>query len=280
MKPLMKQLLVVGMVLQTGCGGGSDSDPAPTQSSGGPLPLKILLAVPDGAWQGTGVDSSGQEKSVRAFVVDREAIQFEVAPPPSQALAVLGAGSWFIASIEQCCAPASTPVIARTSSLGGTPGTSLVTMSHSYAGPLTATIRYANQTYQVSLERDRTRPELISMQTLAGVYSGTYSASISTPTSWTLTIESAGRVTGSDGFGCSWSGTAATSLSGVNAFKLALEATGCAGAAQVITPISGGYVAMGRFSESEPTRTRYPGQPVIDFTIVGPVWLGRQMLAR
>jgi hypothetical protein len=280
MKPLMKQLLLIGMALQIGCGGGSDSEPTPTQSSGGPLPLKILLAVPDGTWQGTAMDSLGQEKTVRAFVVDRQAIQFEVAPPQSQALALLGPGSWFIASIEQCCAPASTPVIARTSSLGGAPGTALITVSHSYAGPLTATIEYANQTYQVSLERDRTRPELISMQTLAGVYSGTYSASIGTPTSWTLTIESGGRVTGNDSFGCSWSGTAATSLSGVNAFKLVLEATGCAGAAQVITPISGNYVAMGRFSEAEPTRTRYPGQPVIDFTIVGPVWLGRQMLAR
>lgn len=69
-------------------------------------------------------------------------------------------------------------------------------------------------------------------------------------------------------------------MSGVNAFKMSLEASGCSASALAGVPVNGTYVAMGRISQADPTRTRYPGQAVIDFTIVGPVWLDAQMLAK
>lgn len=116
-----KAVWMLGFVLAA-CGGDSDPpEPAPP----GPLPLKILTAVPDGAWHGTWLDPANQqENEVRAFFVDREALQIAI-EPRSRAQAALFSDAPFIVSVEQCCVPGQT-VSARTMNAAGETGTATV----------------------------------------------------------------------------------------------------------------------------------------------------------
>lgn len=264
-------------LLLVACGGGGGDDESQSQPPG-PLPDKQLIAVADGAWSATWIDPVTQErKATRAYVTGPWVMQIEIAPAATSP-AMLAPADWFVTWVDRPLgATTGSPVTAQTIGLGEGVGTASVTYSFN-AGVLDATIAHANKTFAIRFQRDMSSPSRISPLALSGVYSGTFRSGAST--NWTLTIQEDGRITGSDAFGCTWSGTAATSGSGLNAFKLMLEATGCPNSGQANLPVNGNYVAMGRITHADPTRTMYPNQNVIDFTIFGPVWLGPQMLAK
>jgi hypothetical protein len=271
-----KYSLLTGVLLLAACGGGDDSDPQSPPP--GPLPDKLLIAVADGAWAATWIDPVTQErKATRAFVTGPWVMQVEIAPATTSG-AMLAPNAWFVTSVDRPLGvSAGSAVTAQTIGLGEGAGTATITYSFS-SGAVNATIEHANKTYAILFQRDRAEPTRISPRALSGVYSGTFGSQGST--NWTLTIQEDGRITGSDAYGCTWTGNAATSGSGLNAFRLTMEATGCPSTGQAFVPVNGSYVAMGRIAQADPTRTKYPGQDVIDFTIVGPVWLGPQVLAK
>jgi len=260
-----------------GCSGGSDKPlTSPPANGAAPPPVIVLIAPPQGYWEGTITDSQSVQRSARVIATDTGEFQLYMSP-----FAVLGgpvnvvgfSTDWLVAYGDRCCGTASLPV--TTLQIGGlvNPGEIANTAleGQTFRGEITSgSNRYAfNVTTQSAANP-------LTLDALAGTYTGSTAAYQTTPMAWTLTIETTGRITGSDDYGCQWTGTA--SVSRANVFKLAMSASGCA--ANPLAPKNGNYIALGRQRDAHPAHPLYPGQTTIEFATFGPAWLGYRTFAR
>lgn len=261
-----------------GCGGGGDSSapstpPPPSSPSGG---INVLIAPPEGYWQGTITDAQGVQRSARLF--GTESGEFQLFMSPQALLASTGFVAafntdWLVAYGEKCCSTVSLPLTTMQTSGAQTPGQILNTSNEGQV--LKGEIVSGSARYAFSVTREAASAAL-SLATLAGTYTGYTAAYQTTPLNWVLTIEANGRVTGSDDYGCQWAGNA--TVSGANVFKLALTASGCS--SNTLAPKNGDYVALGRWLDAQASKPLFAGQATIEFATFGPAWVGYRTLAR
>jgi hypothetical protein len=272
-------IILVSLLILTGCSGGDDDPQAASQSQAQPIiPPKVFLSFPYGLWRGTAKDSLDNELPVRFFVFDDQISQIEIGPKPVAAITsnfVAAASAWFTASTDQCCVFRNN--VSAIASERGQPD-SIASIAATFNGGVSGTVTRGSARYEFTATRDMSEPVLLSNPGLAGVYAGNFSSYANSPKGWTLTIETDGRVTGSDAYGCSWSGSSAFNGINANLFKLTLAASGCA--PDPLAPANGSYTALGRYFAASASHPRYPGQAYIDFSLVGAKWLGSQQLAR
>ena len=262
----------VALILLAGCsgGGGSSSPPPDNPSSVAPVA---------GYWKGAVTDPfSSNLKSATLFAEASGEFQLHISPlPPNPTGPIFGFGLPFIIYGIACC-EASATVSATAKNMDQTLDAPVQLTLDVQPTALTGAFEFEGRRFTFDLARASIDPARLTLNDLAGVYSGSYSSYINTPKGWTLTIQSTGAVTGSDDYGCNWLGTAAVANTAQNMFRLEVEAEGC-GAMQ-LAPSSGTYTGFGVLSRNRANPTRYPGQDVIEFNLVGPIWFGQQMLAR
>jgi hypothetical protein len=249
-----------------GCSGGDGSSPD--------LSSTVLVA---GHWSGTLTDPASRPKSAWLFADESGEFQLHVGPPESGGGPVITFSSPIIVYGNACC-QAQIETAATANKLLQTTQTPVQLSLNIQAGRLTGAFEFEGRRLTFDLTRSVVRPSRLTLSDLAGVYSGAHTWSFETPKGWTLTIQNTGAVTGADDYGCNWLGTASIANTDQNMFQLDLDAQGCA--AMNIAPANGKYRGMGLLGTNPPSALRHPGQQVIEFNLVGPMWFGQQMLAR
>jgi hypothetical protein len=274
----MKQLAfaMLSIVSLAACGGGGDNEgtasvtPVPQQNI-----IEVFVTPPVGYWEGTITDEQSVQRTARLIATDTGEFQLYMSPVAQIGFTGFAAAfstDWLVAYAQTCCTTSSRAVtILR---MGGLTNPGQLTRSSLDNKTLNGEITEKQSRYSFSLTYQPSSTSL-TLDALAGTYTGR-TAYQTTVRNWTLTIESNGRITGADDYGCQWSGSAVVSRASV--FKLSLTAAGCT--ADPVGPKNGNYVALGRFVEAQANHPTYPGQVTIEFATFGFAWLGYRTLAR
>jgi len=262
-----------------GCSGGGSS-PAPPQNPSSQNPSSAAAVA--GYWRGPITHPfSSSLGTATLFAEETGEFQLHVSPlppdPPSGLLIVFGTPPFII--FGNACCQSQVNVSAVVKNWDQSTQTPLQLSLNLQASTLSGGFDYEGRRFSFDLPRADTNPTRLTLADLASVYAGTYASYIDTPKGWTLTIQATGTVTGSDVYGCTWTGTASVANPTRNVFRLRLTAAGCS--AVRLAPVDGEYTGLGILVTNRPASgVRYPGQDVIDFNLVGPIWFGQQMLAR
>jgi hypothetical protein len=274
MKPF--GLAVLPTMLLAACGGGGGHDEPSPPITPSPQNVVVIAAPLTGYWEGTITDQHSVQRSARLIATDTGEIELYMSPIASLAvngIATSFSTDWLVAYADNCCTNIARP--ATVLRMDGLTNPGAITGSTFNNATLEGDLTVAAGRYSFKLTQRSSATPLTS-DTLAGTYTGSTALQTATARYWTLTIETNGRITGADDFGCQWSGSAA--VSSMNVFKLALTAAGCS--ADPLAPKNGRYTALGRLVEAQAAHPTYPGQVTIEFATFGLAWLGYRTLAK
>jgi hypothetical protein len=131
-------------------------------------------------------------------------------------------------------------------------------------------IEFRDRKYDFALERSAEYERGLTLQQLAGVYTGTGASLSDTPSTLTLTIDPGGRLTGADSSGCIYNGSASIPDTAHDMVRLQLELASCGSLDSSSPQWNGSYSGLGLLL----------GGRVFYHSVIGPVWLGALSVER
>lgn len=146
---------------------------------------------------------------------------------------------------------------------------------------LAGKIKIRADEYDVSLDRLARYDESVTLADLAGTYSRTITVFLGPSSTYTMTLDPNGRLTGSHTNGCVYNGTATLPDAPHNLLKLDVELSNCPSSITGSGSWNGAYSGMGvlfkdAVAPSNPTQRA----DILFHSFVGPTWLGPQPTER
>ena len=148
-------------------------------------------------------------------------------------------------------------------------------------GPLTGTIKIRNDEYDISLDRSARSDESVTMAGLAGTYSRTTTFFLGPSSTYTMTLDPDGRLTGSHTNGCVYNGTATLPDASRNLIRLNVELSNCPRSITGSGSWNGTYTGVGiLFKNVAAPSDATQRTDVLFHSLVGNTWLGHQPTER
>jgi hypothetical protein len=149
------------------------------------------------------------------------------------------------------------------------------------AGALTGTIDFRRRDYEFSLPFSGEYNGPLTLEALAGVYTRTTTPLFGAPTTLTLAIDAAGRLTGSHSNGCMFDGSVSIPSAARSMVRIQMQMSGCGAEAGSSGGWNGSYEGLGILLRNAAS----PSNPalredVFYHSTVGPTWLGPQPVGK
>ena len=135
--------------------------------------------------------------------------------------------------------------------------------------------------YEFELARSARYGETLALADLAGTYTRNVLVFLGPSTTYTVTLDASGRLTGSHTNGCVYNGTATVPDAPRNIVKLAVQLSNCPSSITGSGSLNGSYSGLGILLRD----IAAPSNPlmradVLYHSLVGPAWLGPQPVER
>jgi hypothetical protein len=146
---------------------------------------------------------------------------------------------------------------------------------------LAGKIKIRADEYEVSLDRLARYDETVTMAELAGTYSRTITVFLGPSSTYTMTLDPSGRLTGSHTNGCVYNGTATLPDAPRNLLKLSVELSNCPTSITGSGSWNGTYTGMGvLFKDATAPSNPTQRTDILFHSFIGPTWLGPQPTER
>jgi hypothetical protein len=146
---------------------------------------------------------------------------------------------------------------------------------------LAGKIKIRNDEYEISLDRLARYDENVTMADLAGTYSRTITVFLGPSSTYTMTLDPSGRLTGSHTNGCVYNGTATLPDAPRNLLKLEVQLSNCPSSITGSGSWNGTYAGMGvLFKDAAAPSNPTQRADILFHSLVGPTWLGPQPVER
>jgi hypothetical protein len=144
---------------------------------------------------------------------------------------------------------------------------------------LSGDVKIRGDDYEFSLDRSTRYAQALTLADLAGTYSRTTTVFLGPISTYTVTIDANGVLTGSHTNGCVYNGAVTIPDPPRNLFKLSVELNNCPRSITGSGSMSGSYTGFGILARnaqvpSDPTKRAN----LFMHTLAGPTWLGLQTL--
>jgi hypothetical protein len=148
-------------------------------------------------------------------------------------------------------------------------------------GSLVGAMKVRGTDYEFSLGKSPRYDEALTLQDLSGTYSRTTIVFLGPDSTYTITVDPSGQVTGSHTNGCVYNGAISLPDASHNIFKLDMQLANCPRSISGSGSADGHYSGLGLLlrdvtAPSDATKRTN----VLYHSLVGPTWLGQQPTER
>jgi hypothetical protein len=148
-------------------------------------------------------------------------------------------------------------------------------------GGLTGKVKIRGDDYDFSLDRSARYDETVTLADLAGTYTRTIRVFLGPTSTYTVTLDPSGQLTGSHTNGCVYNGSASLPDAPRNIVKINLELRNCPSSITGSGSMNGSYSGLGvllRGTTAPSDATKRAD--VLFHSVIGRTWLGPQAVER